>query len=178
MGGSTVFDFALDHPDRIESLVLIGTGVSGFKAAPERAKLWAEVAAFMERGEIERAIEHEIRMLVDGPGRMPEQVNPLVRKKVREMERNNAAHEAEGLTATAPPRPAINRLAEMTAPTLLLIGDHEVADLAELAHRLARELPNADLKVIPDAAHLPSMEQPALVNQHIATFLFRVTEGS
>ena len=51
-------------------------------------------------------------------------------------------------------------LSAVSAPTLVAVGEQDKADFHAIADRLVRELPNAEHAVIPDAGHLPSMEQP------------------
>ena len=57
--------------------------------------------------------------------------------------------------------PAAERLAEISAPTLILYGDKDVTDVRLAAGPLAATIPGARLAVIPDAAHLPQMERPS-----------------
>ena len=58
----------------------------------------------------------------------------------------------------------------MSVPTLVLVGDD---DLIELAHTVAlyEALPAGRLGVIPAASHMVTIEQPELVGRLIADFL-------
>jgi 3-oxoadipate enol-lactonase len=64
-------------------------------------------------------------------------------------------------------------LSAVRVPTLVAVGEHDKPDFRAIAERLARELPNAELTVIPGAGHLPSMERPeetaALVRRFLST---------
>ena len=62
--------------------------------------------------------------------------------------------------------------AAMHTPALLLWGDHD--DVVSLAsgEQLAAAL-HAELRILPDAGHLPHAEQPALTNAAIIDFLTR-----
>ena len=51
-------------------------------------------------------------------------------------------------------------LSAVRAPTLVAVGEHDKKDFHAIAERLARELPDAELVVIPGAGHLPSIERP------------------
>jgi pimeloyl-ACP methyl ester carboxylesterase len=57
------------------------------------------------------------------------------------------------------------------APTLALAGEEDVPDMQELARRLAREIPGARHATIPDAAHMPNLEQPAAFDALVLPFL-------
>jgi 3-oxoadipate enol-lactonase len=53
----------------------------------------------------------------------------------------------------------------------VVVGEEDVADFHEIATQLAREIPNAQHAVIPNAAHLPSLERPAAFNELVLRFL-------
>ena len=67
--------------------------------------------------------------------------------------------------------PAAERLAEISAPTLIVYGDKDVHDVRQAAGPLAATIPGARLAVIPEAAHLPQMERPELFNEIVLGFL-------
>jgi pimeloyl-ACP methyl ester carboxylesterase len=63
-------------------------------------------------------------------------------------------------------------LNRINVPTLFIVGENEVIYDPEAAIEKVNQLiPNAETKLVPDAGHLVSMEQPALVNEHILEFL-------
>jgi 3-oxoadipate enol-lactonase len=64
-------------------------------------------------------------------------------------------------------------LSAVRAPTLVAVGEHDKPDFRAIAERLARELPDAELAVIPGAGHLPSMERPEATAQLVGAFLER-----
>jgi pimeloyl-ACP methyl ester carboxylesterase len=44
MGGATVIDFALEHPEAVSALVLVGAGVSGWKDwSPQTSNQFGEL---------------------------------------------------------------------------------------------------------------------------------------
>jgi len=67
--------------------------------------------------------------------------------------------------------PAIGRLGEISARTIVVIGDNDSLDLITLASRLAGEIAGARLITIENAAHLPSLEHPELFNRILTEFL-------
>jgi 3-oxoadipate enol-lactonase len=66
---------------------------------------------------------------------------------------------------------AYGRLAEITAPTLVLVGDLDLPEKVEQAAWLAEQIPNAQNAVIPGVAHMLNMEKPVLFNQLVLDFL-------
>ena len=65
------------------------------------------------------------------------------------------------------------RLSAVQAPTLVVVGEQDVADYQQIAGQLAREIPGARHAVIPNATHLPSLERPAAFNELVLPFLAR-----
>jgi 3-oxoadipate enol-lactonase len=172
MGGSLAIDFALEHPEMVAALVPVGAGVSGEQPSAFLLERWQEIDAAAEGGDLAWAVELELRLWVDGPGRSPEQVNPVIREQVRQMNTHNfeRSEQEQGQPQPLEP-PAITRLGEIHAPTLALVGEYDVPDKLASADRLARSIPGARKVVMPGAAHLPSMEQPEQFNRLVLEFL-------
>ena len=126
MGGATVVDFALENPERVDTLVLVGSAVGGFEFDEEPPKEWDEIVAAEEAGDLEHVSELEVRMWVDGPNRPPDAVDPAIRDRVRKMNLIALKNEALDLGEEQEPEvPATVRLPEIQAPTLILIGDQD-----------------------------------------------------
>jgi 3-oxoadipate enol-lactonase len=53
----------------------------------------------------------------------------------------------------------------------VLVGEHDLRDLLDIATRLAGELPNARLEMIAGAKHLPSLEAPDAFDRLLLEFL-------
>jgi pimeloyl-ACP methyl ester carboxylesterase len=66
------------------------------------------------------------------------------------------------------------RLGEITAPTLVLVGEEDVPDIRAIADRLARGIPGAHFETIPNTAHVPSMERPEEFDRLVLGFLAEV----
>ena len=61
-----------------------------------------------------------------------------------------------------PDPPASERLAEVHAPTLLLVGDADAPDMLQIADRLEAGIPGARKVVWSQiVAHVPPLERPA-----------------
>lgn len=119
----------------------------------------------LERGDIDAAVEVNVVHWVDGPHRGPDVVLAGVHDAVREMQRlafditlpwPDAIWEAE---EELNPEPAA-RLADIAAPTLVLVGELDMDTVRETADRLAAQVPDVRRVDWPDVAHLPSMERP------------------
>ena len=67
--------------------------------------------------------------------------------------------------------PRAERWAEITAPTLVMVGEHDLPDCRQSAELLAGALSHHEAIVVPGAAHLPSLEQPEEFNRALVGFL-------
>lgn len=174
MGGRIALEVSLARPELIEALVLVGAGLPGHQWSAEmKAADEAEQAA-LARGDLDEAVEVTLRTWVDGPRRRPEDVDPEVRARVAEMQRR--AYELQlPVWETAEEEPLVGdlaeRIGEVGAPTLVLVGEEDVPDMHEIADRLERELPNARRASIADTAHVPSLERPREFDQLVLPFL-------
>jgi pimeloyl-ACP methyl ester carboxylesterase len=171
-GGRVALDFALSYPDRLDRLVLASPSVGG-EPLTERLETFSEEEdAALERGDLAAATELNLRLWVDGPFRTADQVDPAVRAAVYAMQLAAfqlpmpADAHSERLTP-----PAIERLAEVHAPVLVLAGTLDLPEKIELAQRVAEEMPDARLELFAGAAHMINMEQPARFNQAVLAFL-------
>ena len=174
MGGTVVIDFALAHPERTSALVGVTTGPNGYdRWGPEIRAQWNEEEAAIEAGDLERAIEINLQMWVDGPRRSSNEVDAGVRERVREMLAHNLPREGEGDSQDLEPL-AVGRLGEISAPTLIVIGDLDQPEMVAASELLAAEIPGARRHVMTGCAHLPSMERPAEFNDVILQFLDEV----
>ncbi len=126
----------------------------------------------MELGDLEAASELNVRMWVDGPHRGPEQVDPSVRDRVRMMQHHAfTVPEPDGAELIRLDPPAIGRLGEVKARTLVVVGDLDVAQKVEMAGLVASEIVGAQLITFHGTAHMLTMERPQEFGQAVLDFL-------
>ena len=56
-------------------------------------------------------------------------------------------------------------------PVLILVGDEDTVTPRTVSQDMQRAIAGSELVVVPEAAHLSSMERPAAVNEALARFL-------
>lgn len=173
LGGRVALEIAAVRPDLVPGLVLVGGVIPGHKWSDEIERYSAAEDAALENGDLDAAVEINLRTWVDGT-RASDAVDPGVRALVGEMQRRAfelqlvAGEEAdEELLA-----PDVGtRLAEVAQPVLVVVGEDDNSDIHEIAARLLEELPNARYESIPRAAHLVPLERPAEFNSVVLDFL-------
>ncbi len=180
MGGTTALDFAITYPERVLSLTTVCSEPGGYEDLDENGEEieeempehWDEIVEAFKLGAYESVAEWEVRFWVDGPERTADQVDSAVQHKVYEMNlialRNDALELGEN-EALDPP--AADRLAELQIPTLIVIGGVDQPVMRRAADYMTSHIAGAQKVVIPNTAHLPSMEQPEMFNRIVLDFL-------
>jgi 3-oxoadipate enol-lactonase len=174
LGGRVVLEVALARPELVSALVLVGSGLPGHEWSEQVRAEWAAEEAALKEGDLDLAVELNLRTWVDGPNRRPEDVDPEVRARVGEMQRRAFElqlpfeEEAEEELFV---EDLAERLAEITAPTLVLVGERDQPDIHAISDRLVREIPGARRATIANAAHVPSMERPREFDELVLGFL-------
>ena len=171
MGGAVAIDFALAHPEKVRKLVLVGSAIGGFAFRPEHAHLFKEVSTAHKAGDLVALNEGMMHLFLDGPDRPRGYVREPLRKHFLDM--NGIAIRADFTKAPdKDPDPlAVRRLHEISAPTLVVVGDKDVPTVLEAADLLMNSIPDVRKAVIHDAAHLPNMEHPEEFNRIVLDFL-------
>jgi 2-succinyl-6-hydroxy-2,4-cyclohexadiene-1-carboxylate synthase len=169
MGGRLALHAALREPDRIGALVLVGVsaGIEDRAAREDRRRSDESLAEWMERRSIEEVVERWERNPVfetqppellawQRPGRLshdPRLLAQLLRSA------------GQGVL-----EPVWGRLGSLTCPVLLSAGEQD-RRYAGAAGRMADRLPNARVRLVPDAGHAPQLEAPVEFSRLLAEFL-------
>ena len=182
MGGEVAIDVALEHPERVSALIVASATPSGFEMQGEPPRYLLEMMEAAQQGDLERAVDLQVRISVDGPSREPEQVNPSVRQRAAEMNRMPMQHGtsfiADGQPLNPLDPPAATRLKEIRVPTLIIAGELDDPEILRAADVMAREIKGAQKVIIPDGAHLQNMENPQIFNEAVLRFLDKLNGRS
>jgi pimeloyl-ACP methyl ester carboxylesterase len=175
MGGMVALRFALAHPDRVASLLLMDTAARVPDRMPRAAYAAAGSIALSDGMETLASLLRA--RAADEPSR-PEAERRLEREwGERFWERRHRR-----LTAMDPlafnalvlelvdHAPITDRLDAIRCPTTVIVGSEDVGFLAPSAELIAA-IPGARLVTIPDAAHSPQIENPSAwlqaIQQHL-----------
>lgn len=183
IGGGLVIDFALEHPEMVDALIPVVSGLSGGpEPSEEELRQWKAIEEAMdaarEAGNLDLIDEITTRIWVDGPTRMPEQVNPAVRARVLQMLRDNRDAEGGEGTPVRESPPARGRLGEIHVPTLAIAGEVDLPAIMVTTDLIVAGIPGARKAVIPGVAHAPNMERPEEFNRLVLHFLREVDAAS
>jgi pimeloyl-ACP methyl ester carboxylesterase len=179
IGSQTTLDFALEHPENIASLTLVSPAVSGYQYEGPPPQPVLDLIAARQSGNLEQAAELQAQIWADGFKRTANQVNAQVHELVRQMSLDalniqiDAIRETGFLMEEPLQPPAINRLEQITVPTLSIAGDLDDDTVLAIADLLARRIRGAQKAIIHGTAHLPNMEKPDEFNKIVLDFLMQ-----
>lgn len=177
-GGQISLDLALEQPQRIQSLTLVGATPSGFALQGEPPRYLLDMFAAMQQGELERANELQIRIWLDGETREAQQIDVALRKKALEMNRIPVSQgtffiaDAQPLNPLDPP--AVIRLESVSCPTWVVAGALDHPEVLRAADEMAMLIPHARKTILASSGHVPSYEQPDAFVKQLLDFLSRV----
>jgi 3-oxoadipate enol-lactonase len=168
MGGGIAIDFALAYPAMTRTLIPVDSSLSGHQWSGE----WN--ARFGQIGQTARAVgvdAAKAEWLAD-PLVAPANERAAVAARLQRMVADYSGWHwiNRGLEHRHDP-PASARLSEITAPTLVVIGERDLPDFHVIADRMSAQAPNARKIVIPGVGHMANMEAPGEFNAAVLGFL-------
>jgi 2-hydroxy-6-oxonona-2,4-dienedioate hydrolase len=177
MGSFAVIDFALEHPEKIKSLILVSPALSGYPYEGQPPQPVLEMIDARKARNLEHAAELQAQIWADGPKRNSDQSDMKVHELVRQMSLDSLVLQADFIGETAflieeplnPP--AMERLEQINVPTLVIVGDLDDDSEMAIADVLTTRIRGARMAVIHRTAHLPNMEKPEEFNQIVLEFL-------
>jgi pimeloyl-ACP methyl ester carboxylesterase len=168
MGGGIAIDVALTHPERVRSLVLVDSALNGWTFSPAWQADLTALGDAIARGDVATATALWLAL----PLFTTTLAQPAPAADVRAMVEDYAhRHRFQPADQRSPQPPARQRLEQITAPTLVIVGEHDIADFQALSAELARRIPGARQLVLPGAGHMANMDQPAAFNAAVLAFL-------
>ena len=171
MGGMIAQEFALRHGHRLDRLVLSGCGAAPARVAFDPVRTWNWVKATDTTGEIfacqqftwlfsnvflrnQEAVQHTINFLKSNP-------HPIVAEAYSRQAQAYLQYDA------------LDRLAQITSPTLVIVGEQDLLTPPWVCREVADRIPGSRFEIIAGdgASHVVPIERPHDFNRLVTAFL-------
>jgi len=167
MGGYAAFAFLRKYPQRVGGLILSDTrpGSDTEEAKANREQL----ARIAEEQGAEAIADLQIPSLIsEYTRRQHPEVELSVRRIICSATSTGLAAGARGMALR---QDSTDLLPQISCPTLVIVGEHDVLTPPDIAEAYARQIPGAQFELIANAGHLSNMEQPDAYQKVLRTFL-------
>ncbi|WP_431954822.1 alpha/beta fold hydrolase [Actinacidiphila sp. bgisy167] len=170
-GGRVAVDFALAHPDRVHSLVLLAPPWPGYDWSAEMVAYDEAETKALAAGDLDAAVRVNLDMWLRGPARAWEDVAPELADRLRDPMRTSLVNQEA--VARHSDGPGSGDITAVSVPTLIGVGALDVPDFQDIARRYAAHIPGAILVEFTTAAHLIALDAPAELTTRLLPFLAR-----
>lgn len=166
MGGYIAFAMMRLAPERIVRLALLDT--SARADTPEQVTVRRTQIAMAKEGRYAEISDLAMPRYIHVNRQNDEPLKTIVRQMAQETGAEAFVRQMTAIMTRPDSRPL---LASITCPTLILVGDGDVATPPELAREIAGGITGAKLAVIANCGHLSTLERPEPVNAALAEWL-------
>ena len=172
-GGTISMLTALKYPQRVQSLILVDPAVYAGGGAPAWIRPLLGTPQMRHLGPlVARQIQTRGPELVELAWHDPTRITPEIMEGYQKPLRiDNWDKALWELTASSRESGLAERLSEFDLPVLVITGDDDRIVPTEQSLQLAKEIPNAQLAVIPQCGHVPHEECPDVFMQAVTDFL-------
>lgn len=166
-GGALAINFALTYPEKVKGLVLVGAVVSGFGYTSHMDTRGGN----FNRSEFSDPVKLRKYFVLDDP-------YEIYSGNIKAKEKVMSLLPYFGRDNTVPTKPpvkiAVKCLSEIKVPTLILVGEYDHPDVHAHAGAINAGIENSKREIILKSGHLIPIEQPALFNETVNSFLNKV----
>ena len=168
LGGLIAQEFALDYPEMVNKFILVSTNFGGPNAIPMPRETILE--SMKRTGDPETDIRNNFKLFTSAEWQQanPEVVNEYVQWRVAHPQ-PVAAYQRQAMSVL--PYNAEDRVARITAPTLIMHGDFDRVVPVGNASLLAAKIPGSKLMIFPNGNHAFTIEMPEQFNAAVVEFL-------
>jgi 3-oxoadipate enol-lactonase len=175
LGASSVTDFLIAYPQRVNKAILVAPGLSGWETrftVDTSMKVYVDqFFGALEAKDTSAAAEVFTRFWCDGPLRQQAEVKPGVRTYIYNTTLENMKkNKVRGWPVFKEPL-AIDHLDHINSPLLIIEGDKDVPYIGQASRFIQQQVKGAKLTTIPNTGHMLNMEDPAAFNKAVLDFL-------
>jgi 3-oxoadipate enol-lactonase len=166
-GGGLAVSYAIRHPEQVDRLIIAGAALNGFQPSPNFGKHIGHVMMPMIFGNMDAVAANAVKEgWVLAPG------NDAAISKGMALMKAYPQDLRHQMRDPIKPWPSdLPRMSGLKVPTLIMTGDHDIADNQATAGAAQALIPGSRRIVIDDAGHLMQLEHPKEIANLIADFI-------
>ena len=173
MGGFIGMRLAARRPELLRSLVLLETSAD---PEPEENIPKYRKLVFVSRWFGQALVADQVMPIMFGQKFLNDPTRTAQRAEWRaQLAANRKLGMARAATGVIERQGVHDEIARIALPTLVIVGDQDVATVPAKAERIHARIAHSQLVVIPGAGHTSTVEEPAAVNAALESFLARVS---
>ena len=182
IGGAIALRLALSRPERIASLTVIDT--VSYDSWP--SETWRQIIrdhladyAALPEDDFRALLTRQLRMTVHDQSRMTgDTLEAYLAPHTGPLGRASFFYHQVRHYDSRYTQEISHRLKDLLLPVQILWGQEDQWQPTSYAERLAADIPNAELHIIPEAGHFVMEDAPGTVGDHLTQFLKRHQETS
>jgi pimeloyl-ACP methyl ester carboxylesterase len=172
LGGMIAQELAIAHPERVASLILVGTYARADAKRRAILDLWKRMVEIGVPAEL-RIKKRLIWTLGDATMEQEDLIEAMWRFYLRDdapMDDKVFARQAEACMR----HDALERLSQITAPTMCVNGEGDILTPPVLSREIASRIKDSRIVLLPNAGHLVAAELAPRFNRLVIRFLAEV----
>ena len=177
LGGTVAMQTYLAYPERVSALILVDPAVYTQGGTPGWMRLLLATPQMHRLGPLlVRQIQSRGRKILEQAWHNLALLQPeVIARYQKPLQAENWDKALWEFTLASRPSGLADHLHDFNLPVLVITGDDDRIVPTTDSIRLAGELPEAELVVIPNAGHVPHEEQPEAFMQAVGSFLSTLT---
>lgn len=168
MGGFVAMRLAARRPDLIKSIILLDTSAD-IEPNTFKYSLLNNIVRFFSP----KPVAGTILGIMFGKTFLADASRSAEREKWKQHLLQLPKNITRSVNAVIGRKGVFEELRNIKCPVLVVCGAEDVATVPEKSHRIHNEIPGSILKIIPQAGHSSSIEQPDLITEAIRDFVER-----
>ncbi len=173
MGGYTLFALYRKYPERVKALVLADTRAQADTEEGKAGRFAMAQTAYTKGAKAIADLMLPKLLSQASLEKRPDLVDTLRGIIMR----NQISGIVGDLMAMAERPDSTSLLKDMTCPTLVIVGQDDVATPPSEAKFMAEKIPHSRLEIIPNAGHASNLEQPEAFNSVLQSFLKTIPQS-
>jgi pimeloyl-ACP methyl ester carboxylesterase len=166
MGGYVALEIMRQAPERVAALILMDT--SARADTPEQSRRRADFLRMAATGRFRGVTPRLLPSLISRTSLANEDVTGTVLAMAERMGRDVYIRQQTAIMARIDSLPS---LAEISCPTLILVGEEDSVTPVPVAREMAALIHGSRMEIIKESGHLPPLEAPSVVTRLIKLFL-------